>query len=125
MSEANSDRIHQIRDKDRLLRRVQFLHPNFIKPNGSPASSSFSLKSGEDGLSVDIERLTNYRIAIQDSSRFRLFALNASYTIELGLENIHDPKENNSAHALIKGNITRGVARKLAKASEKINYPLH
>lgn len=57
-----------IRDTDRLLRRVQFLNPNFIKDDGRPASSSFSLKSGEDGLSVDLERLTTYAKSIQDTT---------------------------------------------------------
>lgn len=112
-----------INEVDRLLRRVQFLDPNFIKPDGTPASSSFSLKKGEDGLSVDLERLTTYRQAIQDRARFRLFALKAGDTISLGLENIHDPKEENPAHCLIKGNITRGVSRKLAKAAKRIPYP--
>lgn len=108
---------------DRLLRRVQFLDPNFIKDDGTPASSSFSLKSGEDGLSVDLERLTTYPRAIQDRSRFRLFALCAEYTVSLGLENVHDPIEDNYAHTLMKGNITRGIARKLASNAVRINYP--
>ena len=115
--------IEEIRNSDRLLRRVQFLHPNFIKPDGTPASSSFSLKKGEDGLSVDIERLTTYADSIQDRKRFRLFALVASYTNELGLDNAHDPQEDNYAHALIRGNITRGIAKKLALHSTKIAYP--
>jgi hypothetical protein len=32
---------------DLLLRRVLFLHPNFIKPDGTPSSSSFRPKKGE------------------------------------------------------------------------------
>ena len=74
-----------ISNEDRLLRRVQFLDPNFIKDDGRPASSSFSLKSGEDGLSVDLERLTTYAKSIQDRSRFRLYALRAGFTVSLGL----------------------------------------
>lgn len=109
--------------EDRLLRRVQYLDPNFIKDDGSPASSSFSLKSGEDGLSVDLERLTNYAKAIEDQSRFRLFAVEAGFTVSLGLENVHNPQPNNKAHCLIKGNITRGISRKLARASIRIAYP--
>lgn len=112
-----------INDEDRLLRRVQFLDPNFIKDDGTPASSSFSLKSGEEGLSVDLERLTTYARSIQDRSRFRLYALKAGFTSALGLENVHDPLENNYAHTLIKGNITRGVSRKLAKNAVRIPYP--
>lgn len=115
-----SDQIHS---SDKLLRRVQYLNPNFIKPDGTPASSSFSLKKGEDGLSVDIERLTTYSVAIQDRRRFRLYSLEASFTESLGLRNIHDPLLNNNAHALIKGNITRGIARKLASHAWRIAYP--
>ncbi len=92
---------------DRLLRRVLYLNPNFIKPDGTPASSCFTLKKGEDGLSVDLERLTTYTKAIQDRSRFRLFVLNAGYTKSLNLENVHDPMPDNPAHSLIKGEITR------------------
>lgn len=112
-----------IRHEDRLLRRVQFLDPNFIKDDGTPASSSFSLKSGEDGLSVDVERLTSYAKSIQDRTRFRLYSLRAEFTVALGLENVHDPKDDNYAHALIKGNISRGVAKKLAKEAVRISYP--
>ncbi|MEX0965708.1 MAG: hypothetical protein WD077_00590 [Bacteroidia bacterium] len=112
-----------INEYDRLLRRVQFLDPNFIKDDGSPASSSFSLRKEEDGLSVDLERLTTYPKAIQDKTRFRLFALKAGFTLSLGLENVHNPQEDNDAHCLVKGNITRGVARKLAKAVVRIAYP--
>ena len=112
-----------ILDEDRLLRRVQYLDPNFIKPDGTPASSSFSLKRGEDGLSVDLERLTSYPKAIEDRSRFRLFALVSGFTTSLGLENVHDPLPDNRAHSLIKGEIKRGVSRKLAKAAVRIAYP--
>jgi len=115
--------MEEIHIDDRLLRRVQFLDPNFIKDDGTPASSSFSLKSGEVGLSVDVERLTTPAISIQNRSRFRLFALRAGFATSLGLQNVHDPLEKNYAHALIKGNFTRGISRKLAKAAVRIAYP--
>lgn len=115
--------MEEIREDDRLLRRVQYLDPNFIKDDGTPSSSSFSLKRGEEGLSTDIERLTSYPVAIMDTDRFRLYAISAGFTTSLGLQNCHDPKEENYAHALIKGNITRGISRKLAKAAKRIPYP--
>ena len=108
---------------DKLLRRVQFLDPNFIKDDGTPASSSFQLKKNENGLSVDIERLTDYPTAIQNASRFRLFSLDAAITEDLGLINEHDPLEENYAHALIKGEINKGISRKLAAAARRIHYP--
>jgi len=112
-----------IAPSDTLLRRVLYLDPNFIKEDGRPASSSFRLKSGENGLSVDIERLTTHGKAILDVRRFRLYALEAGFTEGLGLENEHDPLPDNDAHALIKGNITRGISRKLARAARRIAYP--
>lgn len=112
-----------ISPQDKLLRRVQFLDPNFIKPDGTPASSSFTPKRDEDGLSVDIERLTTYATSIQDIRRFRLFSLDASFTESLGLINEHDPIEGNDAHALIKGVTTKGISRKLAATAKRIHYP--
>lgn len=117
-------RNHEISEDDKLLRRVQYLDPNFIKPDGTPASSSFSLKSGEDGLSVDVESLTTFEAAIQDVARFRLFILEASFTLSLGLVNKHVPKVNNPAHALIMGHISRGIARKLAQSAKRVVYPV-
>ncbi|MBK8565777.1 MAG: hypothetical protein IPN76_21150 [Saprospiraceae bacterium] len=118
----------EILPEDRLLRRVQFLDPNFIKEDGSPASSSFTLKrleNGdlEEGLSTDIEKLTAYPTAIQDDSRFRLYALVTEFIQSLGLQCEHDPLPENHAHALIKGNISRSIARKLAQQAIKIDYP--
>ena|SRR5690554_7383810 len=99
------------------------MNPNFIKPDGTPASSSFCLKTDEDGLSVDVERMTTFSEAIQDKGRFRLFSLDADYTESLGLKNIHDPIPENRAHALIKGDITKSVARKLARKARRISWP--
>lgn len=112
-----------ISPQDKLLRRVQFLDPNFIKPDGTPASSSFTPKRDEEGLSVDIERLSTYDASIQDVGRFRLFSLDASFSENLGLINEHDPIEGNYAHALIKGDFTKSISRKLAAAAKRIYYP--
>lgn len=118
----------EILPEDRLLRRVQYLDPNFIKEDGTPASSSFTLKrlengNMEDGLSTDIEKLTTYPAAIQDVSKFRLYALVAESVQSLGLQCGHDPLPENPAHALIKGNISRSTARKLAQQAVKIDFP--
>ncbi len=160
-----NDLLHKkeiINEDDNLLRRVMFLNPSFIKPDGTPASSSFSLKKGEpshdknfdthahdyhsphcktcsqcvgelhltyliklhtdeNGLSVDIERLTTHEASIMDRTKFRLFALSAKFTSSLGLANLHDPQPDNYAHALITGNITRSVSRKMADAARKVS----
>ncbi len=112
-----------INNDDRLLRRVPYLDPNFIKDDGRPASSAFNVKSGEDGLSVDLERLTTYANSIRDRNKYRLYGLRAGFTISLGLQNVHEPQEDNHAHSLIKGRITKGIARKLAAEALRIDYP--
>jgi hypothetical protein len=113
---------------DRLLRRVQFMHPDFIKEDGIPASSSFQLKKNtdgsiENGLSVDLERLITYDLSIEDITRFRLYAVIANDVRNLGLECEHDPQPYNVAHSLIIGSITKPLSRKLASMAVRINYP--
>ena len=112
-----------IHDNDHLLRRIPFRDPNFVKDDGTLSSAGFSIKKGEDGLSVDIERLTSYEVAIQNREKYRLYYLLASDTTSLGLENIHDPQEDNYAHALVKGKFTRGISRALAQAALRISFP--
>lgn len=114
------DKIEEITDEDQLLRRVVFPHPNYIKPDGTVTSFAFSLRQGEDGISVDVERLTTLAFAIQDASRYRLYGVKAEVPRALGLFCIHDPVEGNPAHALIKGDITKSVSRKLARAAERV-----
>jgi len=111
-----------IHESDRLLRRIQFLDPNFIKPDGTPSSASFSLRKGENGLSVDLERLTTYEKSITDRFKFRLFSIEASETKSMGLDNQHDPQLENYAHTLIIGNFSRSISRKLASMAKRINY---
>ncbi len=111
----------QIHDNDSLLRRVLFRDPNFIKPDGKPASSCFTPRKGEDGLSVDIERLTTYKKSIRNRDRYRLFYLQASTPRKHGLEPEHNPTPDNIAHALIKGNVTRPIAKKLASAARPVD----
>ena len=117
-----------INNNDRVLRRVMYLDPNFIKPDGIPASSSFTLKkdsSGalEKGLSVDVERFTSPEISIKDVTKYRLFALSVEFIRQINLDCISDSVEGNSAHALIIGNISKPQARKLASHSSRLHYP--
>ena len=59
--------LHQITPEDKLLRRI-ILQPQFFKitPDGvrRPTSAAFKMRSGEDGLSVDILGLTTLEQAI-------------------------------------------------------------
>ena len=122
MPDLSEERV-AINDEDRLLRRVIFTDPRYVKPDGSVSSFAFTLRKDEDGLSVDIERLTTYEKAIQDRTKYRLYALVAEVPRNLGLECIHDPVAGNHAHALITGKLTKSISRKLARAVEKVAYP--
>lgn len=122
MNDSERSRV-QIIDDDRLLRRILDKPPEFlIKPDGTPSSSNFTLRKGEAGLSVDIEGLTTHEKAIQDPKKFRLYFLKPPETRSLGLVNVHDPIEGNYAHTLIKGDISKSIARKLAKKAMPVRF---
>jgi len=112
-----------ISDDDNVLRRVPTFLPNFIKPDGTISSLAFSKKRDEDGLSVDLERLTTLAITILDKSKFRLRRINVGIVkndINGGLDVIHKPVLNNNAHCLITGNITGSKQKQLLKFSEEV-----
>ena len=114
---------HQIYDEDNVLRRVPTFLPNYVKPDGTISSLAFRLKKGEDGLSVDLEKLSSYSKATLGRSDFRLLQLNVGVIrndINDGLDVISDPIENNEAHSLITGNITKGKQKQLVKISTEI-----
>jgi len=97
---------HQIYDEDNVLRRVPTFLPNYVKPDGTISSLAFRLKKGENGLSVDLEKLSSYSKATLGRSDFRLLQLNVGVIrndIDNGLDVISDPIENNEAHSLRNG----------------------
>lgn len=112
-----------IQDEDTLLRRVPHTDPNYIKPDGTVSSFAFAPKRGEDGISVNIERLTTYEDSLLDHNRFRLYALETVEPRLLGLECQHDPLPDNYAHALIMGHFTKSTSRQLAAKARRIAYP--
>ena len=65
-----------IDNKDFLLRRIP-ISPSYIKPDGTITSFAFSLRKGEDGISINTERLANYDTSIQDKTKYRLARINA------------------------------------------------
>src|SRR4051812_9877468 len=93
-----------ILDTDKLLRRVIFTNPSYVRPDLTLTSFAFTPRKQngiqERGLSVDIERLTTYEISIKDRFNYRLYSINAGYVRQLGLDCEHDPIEGNEAHAL-------------------------
>lgn len=112
-----------IYDQDRLLRRTRFTDPSYVREDMTVTSFAFKLRKGEEGLSVDIERLTNYAQSINDEKEYRLFALFAKDVRAVGLDCLHKPIEGNYAHAEIVGSFTNSSASKLAKSAVYINYP--
>ena len=113
-----------IYDKDNVLRRVPTHLPNYIKPDGSITSLAFRLRKGEDGISVDLERLSSFKKATLGNANFKLLRLNVGKIrneINEGLDVIHKPIEANDAHSIIIGNITKSKQRKLVSHSTKID----
>lgn len=70
-------------------------------PTGQPTSAAFSLREGEDGLSVDLERLTSPAVSVKDKNAYRLCALRAGDVRKLFLTCWHDPRLDNTAHSQI------------------------
>ena len=98
------NKVIEIEGKDRLLRRVYYRDPNYIKEDMTVTSFAFKLRKGEEGLSVDIERLTSYEKSIVDVEKYRLFAVSAKDVRSIGVDCLHKPiLPDNYAHAEIVG----------------------
>jgi hypothetical protein len=111
-----------ILNEDFLLRRVPSVDPRYIKEDNSISSFAFSKKKDEDGLSVNLERLTTYDASILDRNRFRLYRLKAEFVRSLeGLEIEHDPQPDNESHSLITGNITKSKASAMSKEARLVS----
>lgn len=122
---------YTITGEDELIRRVP-QQPSFFKQNAQGklvlSSAAFTLKKDEDGLSVDIAALTTLEQAVYTQRTLSGEAVTgalllAAVPLSLGCTCVHDPtaasaeQPANEAHALIKGNINKSLARKLADAS--------
>jgi hypothetical protein len=97
------------------------IHKFQIKPNsdGTYRPSSGAFKSTD--LSVDIASKTTPEKSINNFAALSGFL--AEVPIKLGYLVIEDPVEDNDAHALIKGNITKTNAKKIANSCEWIIEP--
>jgi hypothetical protein len=107
---------YTITGSDDLLRRI-IRQPQFFKEVDGirkASSAAFKLKSGEDGLSVDIMALTSLGKAIANPVTHTGAVLSAQVPLNLSLPCVHDPITGNEAHALIK-NVTSSLAKQLAK----------
>jgi hypothetical protein len=85
-------RLETIHDEDRLLRRVWYPDPSYVRDDMTVTSLAFKLRKnkGETGLSVDIERLTTFQKSITDAAKFRLFVLIAGQVRALGLDRLYN-----------------------------------
>lgn len=91
-----------IHNEDRLFRRMIYGDPwTQCDPTGQPTSAAFSLREGEKGLSVDLERFTTPTVSVKDKKAYRLCALRAGSVRELFLTCWHDPLPDNRAHTQI------------------------
>lgn len=119
----NKNELIEILPDHNLLRRYIFPNPpniQLIKDDGTICSTCFQLRANENGISVDIEHLTTIEKSISDKSKYRLLMLKAGDVQSLNLITEHDPLHENYAHALIKGNISKPISRKLAQYATKI-----
>jgi len=116
-----------ILDSDFLLRRIPLSNPHFIKPDGSITSGAFKLNrtSTNDGLSVDLLKISDYDTSINDPAKYQLVAIPVSLLADFNLECVHSPTSENHAHCLIKGNITKGASKAMAAAAKKYEKPIN
>lgn len=112
----------RINDTDNVLRRVP-VHPSYIKPDGTFSSYVFRLRSGERGISVDVERLSSFQKATLGRSDFKLLSVNVGTIrnqINDGLDVVYDPLPENDAHALITGVTGKTKQKALVKHSTEV-----
>lgn len=119
---SNENEFLKVRREDTLLRRYM-VSPRYVKDDGTLSSNIFSkVKKDHPGISVDNKRLTNYdKAVLSERKKYRLCGITASIPIDLGLEVYSDPLKDNEAHVMIKGNLTKGIKRKLAKSAKLLS----
>jgi len=109
----------QVYDKDNVLRRVP-TNPSYIKPDGTINSYSFRKRKGEDGISVNLERLSSFAKTTMGSKDYRVLKINVGTirnVINDGLDVKHSPISENNAHSLITGEVSKSKQKKLVKNS--------
>ncbi len=117
---------YDITGADFLYRRFPVLEePNYAVfwklENGQkkPTSAAFKTKPNEDGLSVDIAKLTTPHTTAGDTTQFGVAEILASVPLDLNYSCVHNPQPGNDAHALIQGD-TNPIAKKLSKAISQV-----
>lgn len=111
-------------NEDFFLRRFILGNPSYMREDGTVTSYVFSLrKQDTDGLSGDLERLTNHKDSVVDIRKYGLLRISVSKIRSVnGLDCVHKPLNENYAHALITGQIKKGQQNQLVALSEKIDF---
>ena len=110
----------EISDDDYLYRRIE---PKAVEEDGTLNSLAIYQRSGEDGASVDLERLTTPEKTMEQKPDFGLGRIRVGDVRRCGLVVQYDPKEDNSAHTLIIGKFSKKQRRDLAAAMELLIKP--
>lgn len=117
----NNKDLVEIFPNDTLLRRIP-RQPAFINEQNTITSACFKTKKGEDGLSVDIQKLIEGDITNRYNNDTHILALiKAKIPMDLGYECQHKPVEGNYSHGIIIGD-TSSIAKQLA-SNCKISDP--
>jgi hypothetical protein len=110
----------ELKPDDRLLR---WLHPGQFDWNGNRVTSA-AFKDPQ--MSVDILSMTTVDESYQRAEKQgknAVVSFSYQQVRDLELEVKHDPIDGNKAHALVLGNKTKSIARKLANACKVEIYP--
>jgi hypothetical protein len=102
---------NHVADDERLHRRI---FPGFVRSDGSVSSQAFV----DPEMSVDRARYAALSETLANFPEHGLAVLVASYARGLGQEVIADKQLLNEAHALVRGQKTKSLARRLARGAE-------
>jgi len=100
-----------VAEEEPLHRRI---HPTFLKPDGSVSSQAFQ----DPEMSVDRGRYRALVDTLRGFPRYGVACLITFAVRQLGQEVLPAKELFNPAHALVKGDKPKSIARKLAKASD-------
>lgn len=115
MDDNSTQDVQQVEDDEVLFRRLTVKHWIQEKDDGTFRPSSAVYRSTSSDISVDIASKTTPKKSIKGA--FALIELIAKIPKKFGYPVVEKPIEENPAHALIKGKITKSHAKKLAVAS--------
>jgi hypothetical protein len=117
MLKKHSSGPEEIKDEDRLLRRIP---PIWIK-DGGVSSAAFKQRPPLD-LSVDIARLTTPEKVLLSHPGYGIGIITASFVLNLKLVIFHAPEPSNYAHAIVFGKITGSMAKIIARSAKLLRY---